>query len=233
MSVPVMNKQQLQKMSADPGFCCRPGPERRQHPESLGGLRHQGRMERWRKACTRSVHQMRTRIITSPSFTGERILGAILFENTMDRGHRGTPDGRLSLGGEKGRTVPQGGQRSRAGKERSPVDEADAEAPGAARQGELEAHLWNENAVGHQAGRQGWHPGNCGTSSSRWQLRSTRRVWCPSLSRKWTSTAPTKPRRRHCLRTRCWRNSTGLPAGQLVFPEAHDTGPNRPVPRLR
>lgn len=31
------------------------------------------------------VHQMRTRIITSPSFTGERILGAILFENTLDR----------------------------------------------------------------------------------------------------------------------------------------------------
>jgi len=31
------------------------------------------------------VHAMRTRIITSPSFTGERILGAILFENTMDR----------------------------------------------------------------------------------------------------------------------------------------------------
>jgi fructose-bisphosphate aldolase class I len=31
------------------------------------------------------VHQMRTRIITSPSFTGERILAAILFENTMDR----------------------------------------------------------------------------------------------------------------------------------------------------
>src|SRR5256886_8791737 len=28
---------------------------------------------------------MRTRIITSPSFTGERILAAILFENTMDR----------------------------------------------------------------------------------------------------------------------------------------------------
>jgi fructose-bisphosphate aldolase class I len=31
------------------------------------------------------VHQMRTRIITSPSFTGDRIIGAILFENTMDR----------------------------------------------------------------------------------------------------------------------------------------------------
>ena len=31
------------------------------------------------------VHQMRSRIITSPSFGGEQILGAILFENTMDR----------------------------------------------------------------------------------------------------------------------------------------------------
>lgn len=32
-----------------------------------------------------AVHTMRTRIVTSPAFTGERILGAILFENTMDR----------------------------------------------------------------------------------------------------------------------------------------------------
>ena len=31
------------------------------------------------------VHAMRTRIVTSPAFDGERILGAILFENTMDR----------------------------------------------------------------------------------------------------------------------------------------------------
>lgn len=31
------------------------------------------------------VHQMRTRIITSPAFDGRRILGAILFENTLDR----------------------------------------------------------------------------------------------------------------------------------------------------
>lgn len=31
------------------------------------------------------IHAMRTRIMTSPSFTGERILGAILFEMTMDR----------------------------------------------------------------------------------------------------------------------------------------------------
>jgi len=31
------------------------------------------------------IHQMRTRIITSEAFTGERILAAILFEQTMDR----------------------------------------------------------------------------------------------------------------------------------------------------
>ena len=31
------------------------------------------------------IHQMRTRIITSPSFTGDRIVGSILFEQTMDR----------------------------------------------------------------------------------------------------------------------------------------------------
>ncbi len=31
------------------------------------------------------VHEMRTRIITNPAFNGERVLGAILFENTLDR----------------------------------------------------------------------------------------------------------------------------------------------------
>jgi fructose-bisphosphate aldolase class I len=35
------------------------------------------------------VHEMRTRIITSPSFTGRRILGAILFEDTMNRSIEG------------------------------------------------------------------------------------------------------------------------------------------------
>lgn len=31
------------------------------------------------------IHEMRSRIITSPAFTGDQILGAILFEGTMDR----------------------------------------------------------------------------------------------------------------------------------------------------
>ncbi|GAB4298685.1 MAG: fructose bisphosphate aldolase [Roseovarius sp.] len=37
------------------------------------------------------IHQMRSRIIRSPAFTGERILGAILFEMTMDRDIDGIP----------------------------------------------------------------------------------------------------------------------------------------------
>ncbi|HVY65720.1 MAG TPA: fructose bisphosphate aldolase [Gammaproteobacteria bacterium] len=37
------------------------------------------------------VHAMRTRIITSPAFSGKRLIGAILFENTMDRDIAGKP----------------------------------------------------------------------------------------------------------------------------------------------
>lgn len=37
------------------------------------------------------IHKMRSRIITSPSFTSDRILAAILFEQTMDRDIEGMP----------------------------------------------------------------------------------------------------------------------------------------------
>jgi fructose-bisphosphate aldolase class I len=37
------------------------------------------------------VHAMRSRIVTSPAFTGKRLIGAILFENTMDRDIEGKP----------------------------------------------------------------------------------------------------------------------------------------------
>ena len=50
------------------------------------------------------VHQMRTRIVTSPSFGGDRVLGAILFEDTMDRTIDGVPSARFLW--EKKRIVP-------------------------------------------------------------------------------------------------------------------------------
>jgi fructose-bisphosphate aldolase class I len=37
------------------------------------------------------VHQMRTRVITSPAFDGSRVIGAILFEQTMERDIKGVP----------------------------------------------------------------------------------------------------------------------------------------------
>ncbi|MGZ4527778.1 MAG: fructose bisphosphate aldolase [Mycobacterium sp.] len=37
------------------------------------------------------IHQMRSRIITSPAFTGDRVLAAILFQQTMDREIAGKP----------------------------------------------------------------------------------------------------------------------------------------------
>ncbi len=37
------------------------------------------------------IHEMRSRIITSPAFTGDRVLAAILFEQTMDREIEGKP----------------------------------------------------------------------------------------------------------------------------------------------
>jgi len=40
------------------------------------------------------VHQMRTRVITSPAFDGSRVLGTILFEQTMERDMLGVPTSR-------------------------------------------------------------------------------------------------------------------------------------------
>ena len=37
------------------------------------------------------IHQMRARIVKSPAFTGDKVMGAILFEQTMDRDIDGTP----------------------------------------------------------------------------------------------------------------------------------------------
>lgn len=84
-------EEQLQKMKTQPGFIAALDQSGGSTP---GALRLYGIGE---DAWTNEdemfgiVHQMRTRIITSPSFTGQRILAAILFENTMDRDIDGQP----------------------------------------------------------------------------------------------------------------------------------------------
>ena len=79
------NEPQLQKMKTHPGFIAALDQSGGSTPNALRlyGIQE----EAWsnEEEMFAIVHQMRTRIITSPSFTGERIIAAILFENTMDR----------------------------------------------------------------------------------------------------------------------------------------------------
>src|SRR6266700_572842 len=86
-----LNEQQLQQMTAHPGFIAALDQSGGSTP---GALRLYGIKEgAWSNEdeMFAIVHQMRTRMITSSSFTGERIIGAILFENTMDRDIAGQP----------------------------------------------------------------------------------------------------------------------------------------------
>src|SRR5215470_8263922 len=84
-------KEQLAKMRTHPGFIAALDQSGGSTP---GALRAYGiKEDAWsnEEQMFALVHQMRTRIMTSPVFTGERILGAILFENTMDRDVQGKP----------------------------------------------------------------------------------------------------------------------------------------------
>jgi len=83
--------QQLNKMKNQDGFIAALDQSGGSTPKALGlyGVTE----DAWStdEEMFTVVHEMRTRIMTSPSFTGERILAAILFENTMDREVQGRP----------------------------------------------------------------------------------------------------------------------------------------------
>src|SRR5881409_1756987 len=86
-----VKERQLQKMKTHPGFIAALDQSGGSTP---GALRAYGIKENaWSSEAEMFaiVHQMRTRIMTSPGFTGERIIGAILFENTIDRDVEGQP----------------------------------------------------------------------------------------------------------------------------------------------
>ena len=84
-----MNTKQLERIRADKGFLAALDQSGGSTPKAL---EHYGVS---RDAYSNEeqmfdlVHQMRTRIMTSPAFSGEFILGAILFEQTMDRKVKG------------------------------------------------------------------------------------------------------------------------------------------------
>jgi fructose-bisphosphate aldolase class I len=80
-----LNQEQLQKMKSHPGFIAALDQSGGSTPKALAlyGIKKGAWSNEDEMFAV--VHQMRTRMITSPSFNGERIIGAILFENTMDR----------------------------------------------------------------------------------------------------------------------------------------------------
>lgn len=80
-----MDEQQLNKITNDPGFIAALDQSGGSTPKALKlyGIdesEYSGEDEMFDL-----IHQMRTRIITDPAFNGDRIVGAILFEQTMDR----------------------------------------------------------------------------------------------------------------------------------------------------
>jgi len=83
--------EQLEKMKTHPGFIAALDQSGGSTPKALASYGIKEGAWSNEEEMFAIVHQMRTRIITSPSFTGERILGAILFENTMDRTIEGQP----------------------------------------------------------------------------------------------------------------------------------------------
>jgi len=86
-----LNEQQLQKMKSHPGFIAALDQSGGSTPKALAlyGIKEGA----WSNEdeMFAIVHEMRTRMITSHAFNGERIIGAILFENTMDRDINGQP----------------------------------------------------------------------------------------------------------------------------------------------
>jgi fructose-bisphosphate aldolase class I len=96
-----LNGEQLEKIKSHPGFIAALDQSGGSTPKALAlyGIKEGA----WSNEdeMFAIVHEMRTRMITSPGFNGKRIIGAILFENTMDRDIEGQPAGDY-LWNEKG-----------------------------------------------------------------------------------------------------------------------------------
>ncbi|WP_369618649.1 fructose bisphosphate aldolase [Flavobacterium sp. CFS9] len=80
-----MNKEQLNRMQTGKGFIAALDQSGGSTPKALAQYGVQENSYTTEEEMYTLVHEMRTRIIKSPAFSSEYILGAILFENTMDR----------------------------------------------------------------------------------------------------------------------------------------------------
>lgn len=80
-----MNKEQLERMKTGKGFIAALDQSGGSTPKTLALYGVDEKSFSNDKEMYDIVHQMRTRVILSPSFSSEYILGAILFEDTMNR----------------------------------------------------------------------------------------------------------------------------------------------------
>ena len=80
-----MNSAQLTQMKSGKGFIAALDQSGGSTPKALSLYGVQPESYSGEAAMFDLVHQMRTRIIKSPSFTSSRVIGVILFEMTMDR----------------------------------------------------------------------------------------------------------------------------------------------------
>ena len=80
-----MNQEQLNRMRNDEGFIAALDQSGGSTPKALRLYGIEESTYSGDEQMFDLIHQMRTRMITSPSFDGNRVLAAILFEGTMDR----------------------------------------------------------------------------------------------------------------------------------------------------
>jgi fructose-bisphosphate aldolase class I len=80
-----MNSAQLAQMKSGKGFIAALDQSGGSTPKALSLYGIEPNTYSGEAAMFDLVHQMRSRIIKSPSFTSERVIGVILFEMTMDR----------------------------------------------------------------------------------------------------------------------------------------------------
>ena len=80
-----MNQEQLRRMKEDKGFIAALDQSGGSTPKALKAYGIEENEYSSEEEMFDLVHQMRTRIMTAPAFTSDRILGAILFKATMER----------------------------------------------------------------------------------------------------------------------------------------------------
>lgn len=80
-----INQAQLERMSNAPGFIAALDQSGGSTPKALLAYGVAEDTYSNEDEMFAKVHEMRTRIMTSPAFTSDKVLAAILFENTMDR----------------------------------------------------------------------------------------------------------------------------------------------------